>query len=371
MAHVKGSPPSASLQTPLQYAAEACRCIMNDFTPAELPPAGRWHYHQGVFLCGMLQLWEETKEQDYFDYIQGYADHIIDRHGNLLCERGELDSVQAGLILFTLHKETGDERYKTAAERLLKVMNALNLTSEGGYWHKDRYPNQMWLDGLYMGGAFKMKYGQMYGIPQLYDEVLLQERLMRSHMKDEQTGLYYHAWDESRETAWSDDQSGCSPEFWGRALGWYALSLVEFLDVLPENHSGREDLVQSLQELAKALVSVQEPKSGLWYQVLDKGDLEDNWLETSCSSLFVYTLSKGVRLGVLDPSFIDAARSGYNGLLSTLYYSESGKLVMPEICIGTGVGDYKHYVERPRCENDLHGVGALVMAFTEMQRHQN
>ena len=357
---------STTIQSPLQYAAEACHSIMGMFTPAELPPAARWHYHQGVFLYGMIQLWQQTGEQKYYDYIKGYADLLIDENGNLLLDRGELDSVQAGLILFTLDEQTEDPRYRKAADKLISVMAALNLTLEGGYWHKDKYPNQMWLDGLYMGGAFKMRYGQVYNQPELFEEVLTQERLMRSHMKDTETGLYYHAWDESRQMAWSDQKTGCSPEFWGRALGWYGLSLVEFLEVLPEEHTGREEIVQALQLLAKALIKFQDQASGLWYQVLDKGEMEENWLETSCTSLFTYTLAKGIRLGLLNESYIDAAEMGYKGLLKTVYLNNNGQLILPGICIGTGVGDYKHYVGRPRSENDLHGMGAFVMACTEM-----
>lgn len=219
-----------------------------------------------------------------------------------------------------------------------------------------------------MGGVFTMNYARQYNEPHLFDEVLFQEKLMRSHTKDEATGLYYHAWDESRTMPWSDPVSGQSPEFWGRAIGWYALSLVEFLDLLPEDHSEREELAAALRELSEALVRYQDPATGLWFQVVDKGEREDNWLETSCSSLFTYSLAKGVRLGYLDPSFMSYAGRGYQGLVQSVYRNDQGNLVMPQICIGTGVGDYKHYVERQQCENDLHGIGALVMACVELGR---
>ena len=158
-----------------------------------------------------------------------------------------------------------------AADKLLRLLSTLNRTTDGGYWHKDRYPYQMWLDGLYMGGVFTMKYAQQYNKPHLFDEVLFQERLMRSHTKDQATGLFYHAWDESRTMPWADPVSGQSPEFWGRALGWYALSIVEFLDLLPEDHPAREELAVVLRELSEALVRYQDPLTGLWHQVIDKG----------------------------------------------------------------------------------------------------
>lgn len=356
--------------SPLELGIRACQSIMETYSPEMLPPAGRWHYHQGVFLVGMSQLWKLSCEQKYLKYIKGYVDHLVDASGNLLLERGELDSVQAGLLLMELDSVFPETRYRAAADKLLRLLSTLNRTTEGGYWHKDRYAYQMWLDGLYMGGVFTMKYAEQYKVPPLFDDVLFQERLMRSHTKDEITGLYYHAWDESRTMPWADPVSGQSPEIWGRALGWYALSLVEFLDLLPEDHSGREDLAPVLRDLCAALVRYQDPVTGLWHQVLDKGNEPDNWLETSCSSLFIYTLAKGVRLGYLDPSMLSHARQGYNGLVHSVYYNELGHLVMPRICIGTGVGDYRHYVERQQCENDLHGVGALVMACVELSRSQ-
>jgi unsaturated rhamnogalacturonyl hydrolase len=354
--------------SPLELGTKACQSIMEMYSPEQLPPAGRWHYHQGVFLVGMSQLWKFSGESKFLDYVKGYVDHLVDSNGNLLLERGELDSVQAGLLLMELDAVFPEHRYRAAADKLLRLLSTLNRTTEGGYWHKDRYPYQMWLDGLYMGGVFTMKYAQQYNEPHLFDEVLFQERLMRSHTKDQATGLFYHAWDESRTMPWADPVSGQSPEFWGRALGWYALSIVEFLDLLPEDHPAREELAVVLRELSEALVRYQDPLTGLWHQVIDKGDREDNWLETSCSSLFIYTLAKGIRLGYLDSSLISHARHGFNGLAQSVYMNGQGHLVMPKICIGTGVGDYKHYVERQQCENDLHGVGALVMACVELGR---
>ncbi|MGG1879260.1 glycoside hydrolase family 88/105 protein [Paenibacillus campinasensis] len=357
--------------SPLTAAAEACRAIMETYTPEELPPAGRWHYHQGVFLVGMFQLWKVAGDNQYLDYIKGYVNHLVDEHGNLLLDRGELDSVQAGLLLLELDEALGDSRYRKAADKLLHLLSTMNRTTEGGYWHKDKYPYQMWLDGLYMGGVYTMQYGLRYDRPELFEQVLYQEKLMRTHTRDEKTGLYHHAWDESKKMPWADPDTGRSPEFWGRALGWYALSLVEFLDMLPAGHEGRGVLEEALRDLAGSLVRYQDPESGLWYQVLDKGDRPDNWLETSCTSLFVYALAKGARLSCLDASFKEAANRGFEGLLRTVYNNDKGLLVLPEICIGTGVGDYKHYVERPRSENDLHGVGAFVMACVEIGRSES
>lgn len=353
--------------TPMEWAQQACDSLMDTYKAGELPPAHRWHYHQGVFLCGMELLWEAVQEERYIEYIQQYVDDLVDENGNLYFARDELDAVQAGLLLFTLHERTGQPKYRIAADKLRNLLLTLNRTSEGGYWHKDKYPNQMWLDGLYMAGVFSLKYANTYGGTGLRETVLHQERLMRRHMKDEATGLLYHAWDESKRMPWANPQTGCSPEFWSRSLGWYGLAVSQFLDLLPAGDPGRVELAVELGSFVEALIRYQDGESGLWYQVVDKGDQPDNWLETSGSCLFVYTIAKAVKHGIAPPGAWAAARKGYEGLIKVLQQDEQGRLILPDICIGTSAGDYENYVTRPKVSNDLHGVGALVMACVEMQ----
>lgn len=353
--------------TPIGWAQKACDSLMETYTAGSLPPAHRWHYHQGVFLCGMELLWETVQDDRYLDYIQQYVDDLVDDYGNLYFARDELDAVQAGLLLFKLHELTGKTKYKTAAVKLCSLLLTLNKTSEGGYWHKDKYPYQMWLDGLYMAGVFSLKYANAYGEESLREVVLHQERLMRKYMKDEATGLLYHAWDESRQMPWANPESGCSPEFWSRSLGWYGLALSQFMDLLPEHDPGREELGQELRGFVYALIRYQDHNSGLWYQVVDKGDRSDNWLETSGSCLFVYTIAKAVKAGLAGEDALIAAQRGYEGLTRVMEWDDQGRLLLPDICIGTSAGDYENYVTRPKVKNDLHGVGAFVMACVEMQ----
>lgn len=357
---------SEDRKTPLDWARTACDSLMTRYEPPELPPENRWHYHQGVFLFGMLRLWEVTGEQKYYDYIKCYADHLIDEYGNFLFRRDELDAMQAGMILFTLHQQSGEDKYKIAAQKLMNLFGTLNQTSEGGYWHKDKYPNQMWLDGLYMGGVFAVMYGKAYNEPVWYDRVFYQESLMRKHMFDEATGLLYHAWDESKQMPWANADTGCSPEFWGRSLGWYGMALVDILDDTPADLAGKEERMTALQRFIKGLVRFQDEATGLWYQVVDKGHRADNWLETSCSALFVYTISKAINKGYVDRSFLPTAIKGYEGLAARMKFDKHG-LVMPDICIGTSAGDYTNYITRPVTDNDLHGVGAFVLASVEMR----
>jgi unsaturated rhamnogalacturonyl hydrolase len=356
------------LETPLDWSRAACDSLMARYEPPMLPPENRWHYHQGVFLYSMIRLWEESHEDKYFQYVKAYVDHLVDARGNFLFCRDELDAMQAGMLLFTLHRETGDGKYKLAADKLMNLFGTLNTTSEGGYWHKDKYPNQMWLDGLYMGGVFAALYGREYNQPEWLESTLYQESLMRKYMLDESTGLLYHAWDESRKMPWADSATGCSPEFWGRSVGWYGMALVDILECLPEEIQGRNELLASLEGLVKALVHFQDAESGLWFQVVDKGGEPDNWLETSCSSLFVYTIAKAVNQGYIGEEYMQSAQKGYIGLTHKMYFDEDDLMVMPDICIGTSAGDYINYVTRPVSENDLHGVGAFVLACVQMEQ---
>ncbi|MCY8206376.1 unsaturated rhamnogalacturonyl hydrolase [Bacillus subtilis] len=359
---------SIAVKSPLTYAEALAKTIMNTYTVEELPPANRWHYHQGVFLCGVLRLWEATGEKRYFDYAKAYADLLIDDYGNLLFRRDELDAIQAGLILFPLYEQTKDERYVKAAKRLRGLYGTLNRTSEGGFWHKDGYPYQMWLDGLYMGGPFALKYANLKQEPELFDQVVLQESLMRKHTKDAKTGLFYHAWDEAKKMPWANEETGCSPEFWARSIGWYVMSLADMIEELPKKHPNRHVWKNTLQDMMESICRYQDKETGLWYQIVDKGDRSDNWLESSGSCLYMYALAKGINKGYLDRAYETTLLKAYQGLIQhKTETSEDGAFLVKDICVGTSAGFYDYYVSRERSTNDLHGAGAFILAMTELE----
>lgn len=353
---------------PIDWAQAACHSLMDQYVPEELPPAYRWHYHQGVFLCGMEMVLAATGEEKYDQYIKRYVDKLIDQAGNFLFARDELDAIQPGLLLFRLDQQNKDDsRYRIAAHKLRALFETLNKTSEGGFWHKDKYAYNMWLDGLYMGGVFALKYANAFGEAELREMVYYQEELMRKHMTDEQTGLLYHAWDESRQMPWADPETGCSPEFWARSLGWYGLAVAQFLDELPSGEAYTKVFEEQLTKFVEALLPHQDKHSGLWYQVVDKGHMENNWLETSGTCLFVYAIAKAYERGLVGEEGLEAAKRGYQGLIQTIQWDEQDRLIMPLICIGTSAGDYNNYITRPTSENDLHGVGAFIMACMAME----
>lgn len=356
--------------TPIDWAEKACEALMAKFEPEQLPP-DRFHYHQGVFLSGMEKCWRQTGNSKYYDYIKRWVDSQILADGSIKkYNANELDDIQPGVLLFNLYEKTGDERYTKALHTLVPLLKSWKTNPSGGFWHKERYPNQMWLDSLYMGGPIAVQYGETFGDPEYFDMMTYQALLMAKHTKDPVTGLLYHGWDESKAAVWADPVTGQAPEFWGRAIGWYPVALLEMFEHLPQDHKDKAELTAILQDLLIALIKFQDPATGLWYQVVDKVDRPDNWLENSCTSLYVHAIAKAVRLGYLDAKYLQYAWKGYQGIIDTLKFDENGNVVIGNICIGTGIGDYAHYIARPTSENDLHGAGAFILMCVEMSLAQ-
>ncbi|GIO14375.1 unsaturated rhamnogalacturonyl hydrolase YteR [Cohnella xylanilytica] len=352
--------------SPIQWAELACEALMAKFEPEKLPP-DRFHYHQGVFLSGMEKCWRITGKSLYYEYIKRWVDSQVLPDGSIRkFNADELDDIQPGVLLFNLYERTGDERYRKALHTLVPLLKDWPTNPSGGFWHKGHCPNQMWLDGLYMAGPIAVQFGRTFGDADYFDLMAYQAILMEQHTKDPVTGLMYHGWDETRTAPWADPVTGLAPEFWGRAIGWYPVALLEMFDHLPEDHKDKPRLVAILQHLLISLTKYQDAATGLWYQVVDKGDRPDNWLESSCTALYVQAIAKAVRLGYLDPKYMEAAWRGYQGVVDTLKFDENGRLVIGRICIGTGIGDYAHYIARPTSENDLHGAGAFILMCSEM-----
>lgn len=357
-------------RSPLEWAESACDALMAKFEPEQLPP-DRFHYHQGVFLSGMEKCWNASGKKKYFDYLKRWVDSQVLEGGRIKKHNpDELDDIQPGVLLYNLYEQTGDEKYKQALNYLVPLLKAWKTNPSGGFWHKGRYPNQMWLDGLYMAGPIAVQYAEAFGESEYYDMMTYQALLMAKYTKDPVTGLLYHGWDETKAADWADPDTGLAPEFWGRAIGWYPVALLEMFEHLPEDHKDKAELVVILQDLLKALVKYQDPATGLWHQVVDKGELPDNWLENSCTALYVHAIAKAVRFGYLEPEYMACAWKGYQGVIDTLEFNEKAHVVIGKICIGTGIGDYAHYIARPTSENDLHGAGAFILMCVEMSHAQ-
>lgn len=352
---------------PIEYAKQSCETMMRKFNAQDLPPKGHFHYHQGVFLSGVYKTYSLCREERYFTYIKGWVDSIIDGTGEIhTFDPGQLDDIQPGILLYPLLDRTGDSRYQKALDTLLPVIKDFPRNEAGGFWHKEGCPHQMWLDGLYMAGPISAEYAKRYNKPEYMDIVIEQALLMQEKTKDEKTGLLYHAWDCLKQEPWADPVTGLSPEFWGRSIGWVPVAVLDDLDFMDSSHPGYEKMCELVRNLMKAVCRYQS-ESGLWYQVVDKMGAEGNWLENSCSCLFTAALCKAVRKGLLDKEYLTPARKGFEGVIDTLQW-DGEDLLVGNVCIGTGVGDYKHYCERPISVNDLHGVGAFLLMCAEVQQ---
>jgi unsaturated rhamnogalacturonyl hydrolase len=342
----------------------------------------RWDYETGTVLRGIEELWKQTGDARYFDYIRENVDAYVGPDGAIRTYKLEdynLDNINTGKLLFLLDARTDDPRYRAAADTLWRQLEEQPTTSEGGYWHKQRYPYQMWLDGLYMAEPFALRYALEWGDPAereaALDHIALQFALAARYTRDPATGLLYHGWDEKRQQIWADSLTGRSANFWGRAIGWYAMALVDALDYFPPSHPEHGTLVRILQDLAEAVVNVQDPVSGVWYQILDKPNIEGNYLEASASSMFVYALAKGARQGYLEEAYREAARRGYRGLLEQFVVTaEDGLPSLTRIVSVGGLGgdndrdgSVAYYFSEPVVADDPKGVGPFILASLEIE----
>lgn len=336
-----------------------------------------WNYDWGVTLSGVEQVWRRTRNPAYLDYIKFNIDRFVEPDGSMPkyhLEEYNLDRINTGKLFFLLLDETGDERYLKALHLLRRQLDTQPRNSLGGFWHKQIYPFQMWLDGLYMAGPFSAMYAHRFNMPQDFDDIAWQFTLMEQMVRDSETGLLYHGWDESRQQRWSNPQTGCSPHFWGRAMGWYAMALVDVLDYFPHSHPIRPDVESILARLVDAVQQVQHPSSGLWYQVLDKGHKPGNYFEASASCMFTYAVARGVRQGILPPEKLEIARRAWRGILREfIREGEDSFVYLEKTCGVAGLGgnpyrdgSYDYYIGEKQVTNDPKGVGAFLMAAVEM-----
>lgn len=377
-------------KTSLEYAELACDAIIRYNAPHELWPKGAMFYIPGVFLSGMQRVWHLTREKKYFDYIKSYFDTVISQDGSLygVCHEliipeteGKsynlraltmLDCKQPSILLYDLYDETGEEKYMKAIKTIGQSMYFWPVNQYGGYWHMMTQPYQMWMDGAYMAGPLSVKYAKRFGDPILRERAIKQVFLMDEHMKDKRSGLYFHGWDDSKTEAWADPETGLSSQIWGRAVGWYAVAILDILDEIPEEHPAVERLKQIEVDLLKALIRYQDSKTGMWFQILDQPEKEDNWVESSCTCLFVYSYAKAIRKGILEKEYDVVFKKAYQGIEDRLYYDDKGSLVIDNICTGTCIesGTYDHYIKRAKLKNNLHGVGAFILMCVELELYQ-
>ena len=342
----------------------------------------KWSYTYGLVYKAMWHVWGKTNDPKIPAYIQRYYDSLIKEDGTIDTydiTKYNIDMICPGKVLIYLYDKTKKQKYKTAIITLREQMKDHPRTSEGGFWHKKRYPHQMWLDGLYMGSPFLAQYANYFNEPELFDDVANQILLIEKHARDPKTGLLYHAWDESRQQKWANKDTGQSPHFWGRAMGWYAMAIVDVLDELPEDHPKRKQIIAVLDRMFEALAKVQDKETGLWYQVLDQGNRDGNYLEATASCMFVYSMAKAVRMGYVGEKYMDIAKKGYQGILDELVtVDENGYVDIHRCCSVAGLGgdpyrdgSFEYYIGEEIRKNDPKAIGPFILAALEFEMRNN
>jgi rhamnogalacturonyl hydrolase YesR len=377
------APRPAAAAAPESWAVATADTMMRrypDYRTAYFRP---WTYVHGYVLYGFEMLYRSTGDKKYFDYMKRYVDQIVDEKGNLRytdrktskvvpVSLTNLDNMMTGNIVVAMYEYTRDERYRIAAGRIRKAFDTYPRNSDGGFWHAKSLKGQMWIDGVFMGQMFLTRYGKSVGdSAYCFDEAAKQITVFARRGRKGDTGLYYHGWSESPGTTrWADPKTGLSPEVWSEGLGWYALILVETLAVLPRDHPRRAEVEDILRRLAAGLKRTQDPKTGRWFQVVDKGDRPDNWTDTSGSAMFVYCLQRAIDLGLIGKEeYAPVVAKGYRGVIANAKVNGEGLVDVYSACDGLGVQkDYDRYIKYKQRVNAKEAVGGFLWATAIVEK---
>lgn len=357
---------SADAVAATDWSVAVVHSTMKRFTPSTI---GGWSYPVGLYLFGQYQVYLRTHDASYLSFLKSWVDRFVSSDGTINQSFNNLDSMLAGRLLVILHHETGQAKYAKAAATIRKRLDTYPRTADGGFWHADNSSraHQLWDDGLYMVVPFMLEYGKEFGDSTYTNaEAVKQLTVYSSHLQ-QPNGLLQHAWDESRTASWADKSTGLSPEQWCRANGWYGMALVTTLDDVPASQPGRATLLSSLNRFAAGLEHYQDPASGRWFQVIDQPGKAGNWTETSCSSMFAYTLAHAAQKGYIDAHYSAVAQNAYHGVLARISLGSDGLTNLTTISIGTNVGDYAYYIGRTKATNDFHGLGSFLLMNEQLR----
>ncbi|MBN2166622.1 MAG: glycoside hydrolase family 88 protein [Marinilabiliaceae bacterium] len=339
----------------------------------------KWNYYHSLFGKAFLDLHQLYGNVDYYNYVRQYADTMIFDDGQIYGynkDEFSLDRIANGNILTRLIKINDNDRYRKAAAKLNEQLIEHPRTKEGAFWHKKIYPNQIWVDEFYMGILFYGNYAALVNDSIAFNDIFKQYKLAKKYLYDSKTGLYKHGWDESRAEKWANPNTGQSSQVWGRGLGWFAMSLVDILDVFPSDHAGRVELQNMFVDLMESIVEYQDAESGVWFQIVDKPNIGKNYLESSCSCMFTYCLLKGLRMNYLKNNYQEKALFAYKGLINEfIKHNNDGNITISNGCLVGGLGgkpyrdgSFSYYVNEPYCNNDAKAVASFIMASVEFEK---
>lgn len=335
-----------------------------------------WNYIDGCMIKAILELYHIKGDSKYLVFADRFIDYFVQEDGSITSYdplEYNLDNINAGKTLFDLYALTGKEKYRKAMDTIYGQIKGQPRTSTGNFWHKLIYPNQVWLDGLYMAQPFYMQYELTYNDGKNCLDSYQQFLTVYDRMRDTRNGLYYHAYDDSRESFWCDKVTGLSSNFWLRALGWYAMALIDTIEIMPVSMAEEKNKLRKIyQELIASMLPYQDEETGMWYQVVNRGGISPNYLETSGSAIYAYAIMKSVRLGLLEPSYFDYGKKAFHGVCEKYLSEKDGRLQLGGICLVAGLGNtqmregtFDYYMREPVVQNDAKGVAPLILAYVE------
>jgi unsaturated rhamnogalacturonyl hydrolase len=329
-----------------------------------------WNYTEGMVMDALYSIATRTGRTGDFDFIRAWLDRFVAADGTIDREAYpfdlfSLDRVRPGPALLWMYDRTKEEKYLKAARYVASQLDRQPRTSDGGYWHRSTYPNQMWLDGIYMADVFSVQFAARTNQPKYFDDAVHQITLIDRHTHDPKTGLYYHGWDETKTRPWANKETGTSPEFWGRAIGWYGMAMADVLDWLPADHPGRKEVLPIFQAYCAAVLKFQDRDTAMWWQIVDKPAAPKNYVETSCSLMFAYAMARGAQRGWLPPEYLEHARRATRGILNhqidLLPNDRMDIKGTVEVgSLGGNGGFYDYYVAVPVRTNDQKSIGAFM-----------
>lgn len=340
----------------------------------------RWHYIESCILKAYLDSYELTGDESEYQFVKDFIDRLYNDEGEIEqidTQYYNIDQIRMANVLFTLFNIEGDLKYKKVLDRLYTQLQTYPRTNSGNFWHKTNYENQIWLDGLYMGQPFYVRYIKEFQEEKDFTDTIEQFKNVRKFLFDDQTKLYVHAYDESRSMFWCDKETGHSPHVWSRAVGWYAMALVDVLELLEGEDVDSHELKSLLKETIDGMLPYQQ-SNGMWYQVVEHPGEEGNYLETSGTTMMSYAILKAVRLDYLSKNYEKYGVSAFNGTVHNYMREEDGEVFLGGICRSAGLGkhpelgrirdgSYDYYVRGEKVvDNNGHGVAPLLMAYNEI-----
>lgn len=338
-----------------------------------------WNYIDGCMMTSLYTIYRQTGDKKYLDFIDKFVDYYVFEDGSIRgyeLDTYNLDNLNEGRVLFDLYKETGKEKYRKAIDLLHSQILGQPRTGTGNFWHKKIYPNQVWLDGLYMAQVFYTRYEAEINGGKNFADIVGQFRAVYENMYDREKRLYYHGWDYSKTAFWADKKTGLSKSFWLRSVGWYTVGLVDAISYFNGSAELKGELEKIFAETIEGLERYIDPVGHMFYQVPDQMGREGNYLETSGSAMIAYAMMKGARLGIVDRRFAQVGKQVFDGICEKYLSETDGKLNLGGICLVAGLGPesnrrrdgtFEYYISEPVVENDAKGTGPFVMAYTELK----